>query len=67
MSRSARIHPSYEGRGLYRELDNHVMNWAKKNQARVKAMTAFDGNKHVSSPSFQSVYSHILTMVSFFN
>ena len=63
VSRSARIHTEYEGRGLYKLLDNHIMEWAKHKHVRTKVFTTSDENQAITRPSFNAVYKQILSMV----
>ena len=64
VSRAARISPEYEGRGLYRYLDNHVTDWIKGREVSVKAFTAVNLNPNVMKPSFQTHNKLIMTQVN---
>ena len=64
VSRAARISPEYEGRGLYRYLDNHVTDWIKGREVSVKAFTAVNLNPNVMKPSFQTNNKLIMTQVN---
>ena len=64
ISRAARISPEYEGRGLYRFLDNHVTDWIRSKNVSVKAFTATTLNPNVMKPSFQTHNKLIMTQVS---
>ena len=63
VSRAGRITPRYTGRGLYRYLDQHLIDWAKESQMAVKAFTVTSYNESVTKPSFLSQNKLILNMV----
>lgn len=53
VSRAARINPDYEGKGLYRNLDQYLIAWAKSQGVSIKAQTSTHANPAVTKPSFQ--------------
>ena len=53
VSRAARINPEYEGKGLYRLLDENLTVWAKSQHVTIKAQTTTERNKVITKPSFQ--------------
>ena len=63
VSRAARIKPQYEGKGLYRMLDNNLTDWAKSRHVNIKAQTTTEQNKVVTKPSFQEKNQHIVSKV----
>ena len=63
VSRAARINPQYEGKGLYRMLDNNLTDWAKSHHVTIKAQTTTEQNKVVTKPSFQEKNQRIVSKV----
>ena len=63
VTRGARINPQYEGKGLYRMLDDNLTDWAKSRHVTVKAQTTTELNRVVAKPSFQKKNQRILSRV----
>ena len=64
MSRAARINPDYEGKGLYRNLDQYLIAWAKSQGVSIKAQTSTHANPAVTKPSFQKQNKLIVSKVT---
>ena len=61
--RAARINPQYEGKGLYKMLDDNLALWAKSHHVTVKAQTTTEDNKAITRPSFQEKNQRVVSRV----
>ena len=61
--RAVRLHPDFEGKGLYGYLDAQISKWAKSKGVTVKAFTTSDKNPNINKDSFKSVNNIILSKV----
>ena len=63
VSRAARINPQYEGKGLYKMLDDNLALWAKSRYVNIKAQTTTEHNKAITRPSFQEKNQRVVSRV----
>ena len=64
VTRAARINPNYEGKGLYRHLDDFVKKWAQSKNVLMKTFATADHNSYISKPSFRSANRLLETKVT---
>ena len=63
VTRAGRLHPEYEGKGLFGYLDEYIAKWANEKQVFAKAFTTSDQNSNISKASFRQANSLILSKV----